>query len=147
MAYSGRYSLKNPGKYTGDGSRVMFRSLWERQTFRFLDESPDIVAWSSEEIVIPYICKTDNRPHRYFVDLHIQFRDGRQFLIEIKPKCQTVPPKEPSRQTRRYITEVLAYVKNQSKWDAADAYAKSRGWTFNVWTEETLRSLGIRLLT
>jgi len=147
MAYSGRYSLKNPSKYEGNPTKVFFRSLWERQTFRWADECSDIIKWSSEEIVVPYICKTDNKVHRYFVDLKLTFKDGRIFLIEIKPQKETQPPKQPVKKTRKYINEVMTFVKNQSKWEAANKFAEKRGWEFQVWHEGTLKGLGIRLLT
>lgn len=147
MNYKGRYSLKNAAKYKGNPARVVFRSLWERQVFRFVDESADVIGWSAESVVVPYICKTDNRRHNYFVDLCLKFKDDRIFLIEIKPKYQTIPPKTPRRKTKGYVTEVLTYAKNISKWEAADAYAKDRGWTFQIWNEDTLKNLGIRLLT
>lgn len=146
MAYSGRYNPKNPEKYNGNPTNIVFRSLWERQVFRFCDENPDIKFWSSEEIIVPYVCKTDKRPHRYFVDLKLTFKDERVFLIEIKPKKETIQPKVPSRKSPRYIREVLTYVKNQSKWEAANEYALDRGWIFQVWTEDTLKALGIRLI-
>ena len=147
MTYSGRYSVQNTAKYQGDPTRVFFRSLWERQVFRFLDANPDVKAWVSEEIVIPYVCKTDNRVHRYFVDLKITMANGQTYLIEIKPKSQTVPPTQPKRKTAKYITEVMQYVKNSCKWSAANQYAVKMGWKFEVWTEDTLKGLGIRLLT
>ena len=71
----------------------------------------------------------------------------KTFLIEIKPKKQTQAPKEPSRKTKRYITEVMTYVKNTSKWETAQSYAADRGWEFVIWTEDTFKSLGIKLLT
>jgi hypothetical protein len=85
--------------------------------------------------------------HRYFVDMKLTMANGQTYLIEIKPKCQTIAPIQPKRKTQKYITEVMTYVKNTSKWEAADAYAQSKGWTFQIWTEETLKGLGIRLLT
>jgi hypothetical protein len=112
-----------------------------------LDENSDVLAWNSEEVVIPYRCKTDNKVHRYFVDLKIQFKNGQTYLIEIKPKKQTIEPKIRTKKTKAYITEVLTYVKNQSKWEAASEYCADRGWTFEVWTEDTIKGLGIRLLT
>jgi hypothetical protein len=107
----------------------------------------DVVQWSSEEIVIPYICQTDGKPHRYFVDLLVTLKNGETYLIEIKPKSQTIPPQKSSRKTKKYITEVLTYVKNESKWTAAKEYCRDRKWTFQVWTEETIKGLGIKLLT
>jgi aldehyde:ferredoxin oxidoreductase len=84
--------------------------------------------------------------HRYFVDLLIEMDNGDTFLIEIKPKQQTVPPKQPKRKTKRYIKEVMTYVKNQDKWEAANKFAEHKGWKFQVWTEDTLKNLGIKLL-
>ena len=147
MAYNGRYSIQNNSKYEGDPTKVFFRSLWERQVFRWADDNAEVLKWASEETVVPYICKTDGRMHRYFVDLKIQMANGNTYLIEIKPKCQTLPPVQPKRKTRKYITEVMTYAKNISKWEAADKYAKSQGWIFQIWHEETLKNLGIRLLT
>jgi|TARA_B100001093_G_scaffold492532_1_gene533750 hypothetical protein len=71
----------------------------------------------------------------------------KTYLIEIKPKKQTQPPKEPKRRTKRYINEVMTYIKNTSKWETAEAYCLDRGWEFQIWNEDTLRDLGIKLLT
>jgi len=146
MTYKGRYSIKNTSKYEGDPSRCVFRSLWERQVFRWCDENPSIIRWSSEETVVPYRCKTDNKIHRYFVDLKITTKDNRTWLIEIKPEKETKEPK-PRKKTKRYIKEVMTYLKNQSKWEAAKEYAENRGWKFDIWTEKTIKGLGIKLLT
>ena len=37
----------------------------------------------------------------------------------------------------------MTYVKNQNKWDAANEYAKDRGFEFQIWTEHTLQKMGI----
>lgn len=137
---------QNVSKYRGNVKNIVFRSLWERQVFRWCDSNPDVIAWNSEECVIPYRCKTDGKVHRYFVDLFIQFKNNQCYLIEIKPKSQTIAPK-PQRKTRKHINEVMTYVKNQSKWEHAAEYCSDRGWKFQVWTEETLKNLGIKILT
>ena len=121
--------------------------MWERQVFKWCENNPQVIRWSSEETVIPYKCKTDNRVHRYFVDVKIKLETGETYLIEIKPKKETIAPKKPARQTKKYVNEVMTYVKNQSKWEAAEEYCMQRGWKFVVWTEDTLKSLGIKLLT
>jgi hypothetical protein len=145
--YKGKYRIKKPEKYNGDIRNVTYRSLWERQAFRWCEERDDVVSWSSEETVIPYRCKTDNKIHRYFIDLKIKFSNGRTVLVEIKPESQTKPPKKPSRQTKKYINEVMTYVKNESKWKAASQYADNYGYHFEIWTEKHLKKLGIKLLT
>ncbi len=146
MAYRGRFSPKNPSKYKGDVIGIVYRSLWELKLFRWLDEQSFVVSWSSEEIVIPYRCKTDGRIHRYFVDVKFQFTDGRIMLIEVKPSKEVSPPKNTGRKTRRYITEVMTYAKNISKWEAATEYAADRGWIFEIWDENMLRKLGMKIL-
>lgn len=147
MPYSGRYRVKNLSKYEGNPSKVQYRSLWERQVMRWLDDNPSVIGWNSEEVVIGYKCKTDNRLHRYFVDMFIRMKDGKCYLVEIKPKRQTVPPKQPQRKSKKYLKEVLTYGKNISKWEAAQAYAAKRGMIFQIWTEDTIKGLGIKLLT
>ncbi len=82
----------------------------------------------------------------YYVDLLVELNNKDIILVEIKPKKQTEAPKQPKRKTKRYINEVMSYVKNTSKWEAAQQYAEHKGWKFQVWTEETLKNLGIKLL-
>lgn len=140
--YSGKYKVKNPSKYKGDPSKVVYRSGWERQTFIWCDTHDQIVEWSSEEIVVPYLYEVDKKFHRYFVDLKIKFNTGETILVEIKPAKETELPKRPDK-SKRYINEALTYVKNMNKWEAANDYAKDRGWKFQIWTEDTLQSMGI----
>jgi len=142
MAYSGKYTVKNPDKYLGNHKNVVYRSLWERHCFKWCDESSQIVGWSSEEVVIPYLYEVDRKYHRYYMDLKILYANGRTVLVEIKPQKETVPPVG-QRRTKKYITEGLTYVKNMNKWKAAKEYAADRGWHFEIWTEKTLEQMGI----
>lgn len=141
--YKGRYKVKNPAKYDGDHTQVIYRSYWEKFVFMWCEKQSNIKSWSSEETVIPYISAVDNKYHRYFVDLKINTIDGRTILIEIKPKKQTKPPAG-KRRTKRFINESLEYVKNQCKWKAAKEYCLDRNWQFQIWTEDTLRSMGMK---
>ena len=75
MAYSGRYIIENTRKYSGDHNKVIFRSLWERDTFKWLDMNPKVKSWCSEEVVIPYYYEVDKRYHRYYPDIKIVFED------------------------------------------------------------------------
>lgn len=144
MSYKGKYRVKNLNKYKGDATKIVYRSLWERNTFRWCDDNPKVVAWSSEELVIGYRCPTDNKIHRYFTDLFIEFDSGAKYVIEIKPKAQTKPPR--ARNRKKLLQESFTYAKNMAKWNAATAYCQARGYEFEVWTEDTLRSLGITIL-
>ena len=146
MSYKGRYTLKHPEKYIGDAKKIVYRSLWERQAFKWCENNPIVKAWNSEEIVEPYKSSVDKKLHRYFVDLLIQMEDKSTYLVEIKPKKETKPPKKPKRKSKRYINEQLTFIKNQDKWEAASEFADYKGWKFQVWTEETLKNLGIKIL-
>ena len=67
-------------------------------------------------------------------------REGilKTYLVEIKPDAQTQPPKYPGKQTKKYLTESMTFMKNQSKWSAAKQYASDRGWEFIILTEKHL---------
>jgi len=142
--YKGRYKVKNPKKYDGDHTQVIYRSYWEKFAFMWCENQSNIKSWSSEETVIPYISAVDNKYHRYFVDLKLNMMDGRTILVEIKPDKQTKPPKG-KRRTKRFISESLEYVKNQCKWQAANEYCLDRGWHFQIWTEKKLKEMGMKV--
>lgn len=142
MFHKRKFTPINPQKYRGDYSNIIMRSSWETRFAIWCDRNPSIVSWNSEETIVPYLCPTDGRIHRYFIDFRIQVKtingDIKTYLVEIKPYKQTIPPEKPSRRTRRFLTETATYVKNMAKWDAADKYAKDRGWEFIVLTEKHL---------
>ena len=94
MSYKGRYTLKHPEKYIGDAKKIVYRSLWERQAFKWCENNPKVKAWNSEEIVEPYKSSVDKKLHRYFVDLLIQMEDKSTYLVEIKPKKETINVKD-----------------------------------------------------
>jgi len=108
----------------------------------YCEENPMILEWSSEEIIVPYRSPLDRKIHRYFPDFWIKIKRGNGLteciLIEIKPKKQTSPPKKPKRVTKRYLTEVYAYSKNEAKWRAAKEFCKDRKWKFEIITEDHL---------
>ena len=89
--YKGKYKIKNPDKYLGDPSNVIYRSGWELSVMNWADTNPSVVKWGSEECVIPYICETDKKIHRYFMDFIIKYKDGRTVLVEVKPAKETLP--------------------------------------------------------
>lgn len=141
--YKGSYRVKNKGKYEGDSSNVIYRSHWEKCCFQWCDENDNIKKWSSEEVVIPYLYEADKKYHRYFVDLKIVYNTGETVIVEVKPEKQTKPPRNKNTKSKRYIQEAFAYIKNMNKWEAANEYAADRGWSFQIWTEKTLREKGI----
>ena len=69
--YRGRYKPKNPHKYIGDITNIIYRSLWERKFMIFCDSTQSILKWASEEIIIPYFYSIDKKVHKYYVDFLI----------------------------------------------------------------------------
>ena len=142
MFHKRKFTPTNPQKYSGDPTNIIMRSSWETKFANWCDVNPSVINWVSEETIIPYRCGTDNKIHRYFVDFKIQVKEAsgriKTYLVEIKPYKQTIPPVYPGRQTQRYLQESFAYIKNQSKWEAATQYAKERGWEFIKLTEHNL---------
>ena len=128
--------LKHPERYKGTRPITLRSGLEINWVTKFLDKHSSILEWSSESIIVPYYFPISNRRHRYFVDFWMKVLepDGkvREYLIEIKPKSQTKPPKQPKRKTRKYLQEVNTYIKNQCKWEAATAYAKRHDMEFKV---------------
>ncbi len=114
------------------------RSSWETRFASWCDKNPSVLKWNSEETIVPYRCPTDNRIHRYFVDFKITVNTGKTYIVEVKPAAQTQPPIYPGRQTQRYITESLTFMKNTAKWEAAIEFARDRGWEFKIITEKEL---------
>jgi hypothetical protein len=142
MSYKGKYKPSYPEKYKGDPTNIIYRSLWERKFCVYCDLNENILEWSSEEKCIPYRSPLDGKIHRYFPDFLIKVKESdgsiKKYMIEIKPKKQTVPPPKPQRQTKRYISEVYEYAKNQSKWEAAREWCADRGYEFKILTESEL---------
>ena len=108
----------------------------------YLDNHPDVIEWSSEEIAIPYLSPIDGKYHRYFPDFLVKRKDVHGkieiLMVEIKPAKQTAPPVRQKRITKKYIMEVQTWGINSSKWEAAMKYCKERGWKFLKLTEKEL---------
>ena len=137
----GQYKPKNPKKYEGDLNNIVYRSSWELEAFEFCDNNPNVIKWSSEEIVIPYAMPTPNggvRKARYFPDLYMEVknRDGKivRHLVEIKPHKQTKASR--SRNPKNKMYENAVHMKNQLKWEAARAWCRQNGMIFSILTEK-----------
>ena len=145
MAYKGRYTPKNPKKYKGDYHNIVYRSLWERKFMVYCDNSDNILEWGSEEIIIPYLSPWDGKLHRYFPDFYIKVKQAsgniKKFIIEVKPKKQTRPPKPVNRKTKKWLNEVKTYSINEAKWKSASEWCDNNDMEFKILTED---ELGIR---
>ncbi len=135
------YQVRNPEKYLGDVNNVFYRSSWELEAFEFCDfKNPNVLRWASEEIVIPYALPTPNggvRPAKYYPDLYMEYINAQKqlckVLIEIKPKKQMKASRARNPKTKMF--ENAQYMKNQLKWEAAEAWCKKNGIKFMIMHE------------
>ena len=122
QSLKGKYTLLNPEKYTGNPKKIVFRSMWERKFMLYCDKTPEVLEWSSEEIVIPYYFNEKDR--NYYPDFYIKFiKDDdtvEESVIEIKPYYQRT------------------YEQNKAKWRFAEEYCKKHNYTFKILTEREL---------
>ena len=137
-----RYKPTNPQKYTGNPNNIICRSSWERKFCQWCDRKDNVISWASEEISIPYVSPKDNRIHRYYPDFLIKVKEYNNriqtYVVEVKPKKQTLPPKKRKRVTKSYIYECTTYAVNQAKWKAADEFCKDNRINFKIVTEDEL---------
>ena len=144
MAYKGKFKPKNRDKYKGNPTNIIYRSLWERRFMVYCDSNNSVVKWSSEEIVIPYRSPFDRKIHKYYPDFWVKIKkhDGtiETSIIEVKPKSQTIPPKDTSRKRKsgRFLLEMKRYGINEAKWIDANTYCIYKNWKFKIITEDHL---------
>ena len=141
----GVFRPQNSGKYVGSNF-TQYRSSWELKFCRWADLNENVLAWGSENIIVPYINPLDNKVHRYFVDNYVVFKDSKgekqKFLIEIKPSKQVEKPISSLRKKQSTVLyEQTTWITNQAKWEAAKKWAEKKGCQFIILTE---KELGIR---
>ena len=137
-----KYKPRNPRKYKGNPNNIICRSNWEKKFCQWCDTNENILLWASEEFSIPYVSPLDRRVHQYYPDFLIKVQEGggaiRDYVIEVKPKRQCIPPKRKSKVTKSYIYEAKTYEVNKAKWRAAEDWCKDRRLIFKVITEDEL---------
>lgn len=131
----GRYEVKNPKKYVGNKMPI-YRSSWEYNFMVYLDDHPDVVAWASEPLRIPYYNVFKQAQTVYVPDFLVRYSDKngklRTELIEIKPMSQTLMEKARGMQNKMKVAL------NKMKWAAAQNWCNKNGCIFVILTEEQL---------
>ena len=131
----GNYLPENSQKYVG-AKQPYYRSSWELAFMRMCDNHPNITKWASENVKIPYMHPFTGKITNYVPDFMVQYEDKngktRVELIEVKPKSQTVIEEARGRGDK------MATQVNAVKWEAASAWAKSKGIHFKVITEDQI---------
>jgi hypothetical protein len=140
--HQGFFHPKNPQKYVGDVNNIVYRSSWELKFIQWCDRNDNILNYGSEEIRIKYYDPVKQKVRTYFPDFIIKVKEHsgeiKKYIIEIKPKKQTMPPKPGKRKTKSYLHEVYTYATNEAKWKAASEFCKDNMIGFKIITEEEL---------
>lgn len=128
-------------KLSDNNLYVQYKSKLERIAFHYADINPKIKYFSVEPFHIPYIKPTDNKVHRYFIDMYIEFVTGDKFLVEVKSSSETRQPEKPKNKKGilRYKEAVQTFLVNIAKWKSATEFAKTKGMKFIILTENELR--------
>lgn len=105
---------ENPTK---SNKHVYYRSMFELNAVLFMETDDSISSYTMEPFAIEY--DFDSKIRHYVIDCLIEYKDGRKMLIEFKPDCHLLDPK------------------NIAKFEAASVFATNKGMTFEIWTEKT----------
>lgn len=142
----GFFKPKNPQKYKGNPSNIVYRSSLELKFLIYLDNHPQVIKYASEEpfMIVPYINPITGKTHRYYPDMWFQKLDNKgctiTYLIEIKPFSQTQPPKiTHNPKSKKNIKAISTYAINKKKWDAAKLVCEKNGWDFKIITDRELK--------
>jgi len=100
--------------------KVYYRSSYEKKAFLKLDEDDSVKTYQVEAITVDYWNPVKEITSSYIIDLMIEYMDGSQKLVEVKPE--------------KWLTDDVI----TCKIDAADMKATDMEITFEVWTEMDL---------
>jgi hypothetical protein len=124
------HQTRNPVRHTGRGFRAKFssrkmgrmircESLLEMHAVRLAEFARDIQSIEEQPFVLRY--RASGRARRYTPDFRFRWKDGRDWVVEVKPQ------------------EKMALPRNQSKFARIADVISESGSTFVVLTEAQLR--------
>lgn len=143
---------KNKQKCVNKLAPPFYRSSLEMKFMLKLDKDPNILEWSSEEVILKYYNSIKRDSARYFVDFWVKKKetDGtiKEYIIEIKPYKQTLVNEKTFHGNCKSST--IAYTLamnrvNKDKWNAANKWCeeqkkKGRNISFLILTEKDSES-------
>lgn len=110
------------------------------------DRHPNVLAWASESVSIPYRNPFTGKQTVYIPDFLVVYvdKDGSKFceMIEVKPLKEVAGYQRVSETTGRPLRtsqkDQATQILNAAKWQAALAYCARNGFRFRVVTEDSL---------
>lgn len=106
------FSLKNH-------AIIYYASSYELIAFQILEQMSIVNRYQRCPFSVPYMTN-DGCTHRYVPDILVEYQDGKQEVIEVKPQW------------------ALDYGLGLDKFQAAKLYCKEKDIKFSVWTENNL---------
>ena len=141
----GYYKCKNPSKYIGDLTKIIYRSSYELKMFIEFDNDNDVIRWSSEppQLKISYIYSVDRKRHTYYPDVYVEKKNKNgiitKYVIEIKPKIFLIKPKKPKILNKKnsdiYNRKLRNWIKIMNKKIAAEKFCERHNMTYMFLTE------------
>ena len=118
----GYFKPLNISKYIGSDVPI-YRSGIELKFFKFCDNNPNVIRWSSENVKIPYRDDVLKKDRMYYVDNFVEIREGnsiKKYLVELKDHKETVKPNPNSKKKKTtLIYEQCQWITNNCKWKSA----------------------------
>jgi hypothetical protein len=119
-----------------------------------LDKNPNVLAWGSENVIIPYYKTTEKRTARYFLDFYMKLKVGdliKEFIVEVKPHSQikhvTEGVKRGNKKPSTVAYDLISAQTNKDKWSAATKWCeeqkrlKSRSIEFIIISEKNIDTI------
>lgn len=141
QTHKGNYVPKNPEKYIGTNTaNITYRSSWEYSVMTYFDHHPNVIAWSSECVSIPYRNPLTGRQTVYVPDFLVVYeangkKQAGDFLGGFHLDHLGLLKEGAKKLTKR---DRLAQILNAAKWQAAAAFCAKRNIRFRVITEQDL---------
>jgi hypothetical protein len=136
----GKYTPRNPKKYVGNIKNIHYRSSWELDVMKFLDNNTEVIKWGSECIAIPYVKPTTGRVHKYYPDFYVEYRNRKgkiiQELVEVKPEKQIKQPTTRGKSKKTQLYEALTWSVNTAKWRSAELFCHKYGFKWKLVSEK-----------
>lgn len=124
---------------------IKYRSSWELMFCKFADFNNNIIKVNSEGMKVQYQNPFTNKMANYYLDFMMETKNGKIWLIEIKPYAQTQPPKpprsnakNPQKAQQNFVKAIETYAINCAKWEATEIVCAEKGWVFKIITEKEL---------